>query len=107
LKSDYGIETRVINMHTVKPLDKEAILRAVRETRCIVTAEEHQVGGLGNLVAAAILEGVSGDGKIIPFGMVGVKDRFGESGLPRQLVKEFEVAAEFIADKARQLLKLR
>ena len=107
LKSDYGIETRVINMHTVKPLDKEAILRAVRETRCIVTAEEHQVGGLGNLVAAAILEGVSGDGKIIPFGMVGVKDRFGESGLPWQLVKEFEVAAEFIADKARQLLKLR
>jgi transketolase len=106
LKTDYGIETRVINMHTVKPLDKEAILRAVRETRCIVTAEEHQVGGLGNLVAAAVLEGVSGDGKIVPFGMVGVKNRFGESGLPWQLVKEFEVAAEFIADKARQLLKL-
>ena len=106
LKMDYGIETRVINMHTVKPLDKQAILRAARETKAIVTAEEHQTGGLGNLIASAILEGLGGDGKMIPFGMVGVKDRFGESGLPWQLIKEFEVAAEFIADRARKIMKL-
>ncbi len=106
LKKDYNIETRVINMHTVKPLDKEAIVKAARETGAIITAEEHQIGGLGNLVAAAVLDGASSDGKLLPFGMVGVKDRFGESGMPWQLIKEFEVAAEHIADKARKLLNL-
>jgi len=106
LKKDYNIETRVINLHTVKPMDKEAIIRAAKETKVIITAEEHQIGGLGNQVAAAILNGLSGDGNMMPFGMIGVKDRFGESGLPWQLIKEFEVSAEYIADKARTLLKL-
>jgi len=87
-------------------MDKEAITRAAKETKVIITAEEHQIGGLGNQVAAAILNGLSGDGNMMPFGMVGVKDRFGESGLPWQLIKEFEVSAEYIADKARTLLKL-
>jgi len=105
LKQDYGIETRVINMHTVKPLDREAVRRAAMETGAIITAEEHQVGGFGNQVAAAVMNGISSDGKMIPFGMIGVKDRFGESGLPWQLVKEFEVAAEYIADRARKMLK--
>jgi transketolase len=107
LKSDYGIETRVINMHTMKPLDKEAIIKAAKETKAIITAEEHQIGGLGNLVAAVLMDNSVSIDKIIPFGMVGVKDRFGESGLPWQLVKEFEVAGEFIADKARHLLNLK
>jgi transketolase len=107
LKSDYGIETRVINIHTIKPMDKEAIIKAAKETKAIMTAEEHQIGGLGNLVAAVLMNNSISIGKLIPFGMVGVKDRFGESGLPWQLVKEFEVAGEYIADKARQLLKLK
>jgi transketolase len=106
LKMDYGIETRVINMHTVKPMDKKAILKAARETSAVITAEEHQVGGFGNQVAGVIMNDMAAIGKAVPFGMIGVKDRFGESGLPWQLVKEFEVAAEFIADKARELLKL-
>ena len=102
LKTDYGIETRVINLHTVKPLDKEAIIRAGRETKAIVTAEEHQVGGMGNWIAATLCTaGVS-----VPFGMVGVADRFGESGLPWQLIKEFGVTAEHIAHKAREVMKL-
>jgi len=105
LKTDYNIETRVINMHTVKPLDRETILRAVAETGAIITAEEHQVGGLGNQIAGVVTTG--NDKKPIPFGMIGVKDRFGESGLPWQLIKEFELAAEFIAEKARVLLKLK
>lgn len=106
LKSDYGIETRVINMHTVKPLDVESIVKAGRETGGVVTAEEHQVGGLGNQIAAALMNNSLSVGKVVPFGMIGVKDRFGESGLPWQLIKEFEVAAEHIAEKAREILKL-
>jgi len=106
LKTDFGIETRVINMHTVKPLDKKAIIRAAAETKAIVTAEEHQVGGLGNLVAAVICRDCPSDIKRIPLGMIGVQDRFGESGQPWQLIKEFGVAAEHIAHEAKRLLGL-
>jgi transketolase len=106
LKTDYNLETRVVNMHTLKPIDRDTIARAARETGGLVTAEEHQVGGLGNQVAAVIMSETGAEGKALPFGMVGVKDRFGESGLPWQLVKEFEVSAEYIADMARKLLKL-
>lgn len=104
LKTDYDIETRVVNVHTMKPLDREAIVKAASETGAVITAEEHQVGGIGNQIAGVILSGGSLAGK--PFAMIGVKDRFGESGLPWQLVKEFELAAEHIADKARKILKL-
>ncbi len=107
LKTDYNIETRVINLHTLKPIDKNAIIKAARETKAIITAEEHQVGGLGNQVAAVVMKAASSVGRAIPFDMIGVNDRFGESGLPWQLVKEFELAAEFIADRARTLLKIR
>ena len=107
LKTDYNVETRVINLHTVKPMDKEAILRAARETGAVITAEEHQVGGLGNQIAAVIMKDAAASGKATAFDMVGVRDRFGESGLPWQLVKEFGVSAEYIADAARKLLKLK
>ncbi|MEA3297054.1 MAG: transketolase C-terminal domain-containing protein, partial [candidate division Zixibacteria bacterium] len=106
LKTDFGIETRVVNMHTVKPIDKAAIIRAAAETRAMVTAEEHQVGGLGNLVAAVMRRERSIDSKELPFDMIGVQDRFGESGKPWQLIKEFGVAGEHIANMAKQLLKL-
>ncbi|MDH3891595.1 MAG: transketolase [candidate division Zixibacteria bacterium] len=106
LKKDFGIETRVINMHTVKPLDKKAIIRAVFETKAVLTAEEHQAGGLGNLVAAVICRDCPDETKSVPFAMVGVQDRFGESGKSWQLIKEFGLAAEHIADKAKQILGL-
>ncbi len=106
LKTDYNINSRVINMHTVKPMDTAAIIKAAKETKAIVTAEEHQVGGIGNKIAGIIMNEMSSIGKAIPFGMIGVQDRFGESGLPWQLIKEFGVAGEYIADKARKLLKL-
>ena len=102
LKKDFGLETRVLNMHTLKPLDRESIIRAAKETGAVITAEEHQVGGLGNLIAAVIARA----GLNVKFDMVGVEDRFGESGLPWQLVKEFGLAAEHIADRAKKLLKL-
>lgn len=102
LNKDFGIETRIVHMHTVKPMDDEAIIRAAKETKAIITAEEHQVGGLGFRVASVLCD----NGLSVPFGMIGVQDRFGESGKPWQLVKEFGVAGEHIAQKARQILNL-
>jgi len=106
LKMENGIETRVINMHTVKPLDNNAIIRAATETKAMLTVEEHQVGGLGRLVATTIQCEHSLDNKPLPFAMIGIQDRFGESGQPWQLIKKFGVAAEHIAHKAKELLNL-
>jgi transketolase len=107
LKEDFGIETRVINMHTLKPLDKETIIRAAKDTGIIVTAEEHQVGGFGNLISAAVSQATELYKKPMLFGMIGVKDRFGESGAPWELIKEFEVSAEHIAQKAKELFDIK
>nr|MBN2277992.1 transketolase [candidate division Zixibacteria bacterium] len=104
LKEEYDLETRIINMHTLKPLDKKAVIRASVETGAILTAEEHQVGGLGNLIAAALMQNRPVSGDRVPFDMIGIPDRFGESGQPWQLIKEFELAAEFIAMRALRLL---
>ncbi|MFH1450657.1 MAG: transketolase [archaeon] len=101
LKEEFGIETRIINIHTVKPLDKKAIQQAAKETKAILTAEEHQAGGIGNQIAAAILE--SGN-SIEMFAMIGVQDRFGESGQPWELMKYFGLTAEFIAQKGKELV---
>jgi transketolase len=105
LKTDFGIETRVVNMHTVKPIDRSAIVRAALETKAVITAEEHQIGGLGNIVAGVILGERKLVSKPLLFDMVGIADRFGESGQPWQLIKRFGVAAEHIAQKARKLLQ--
>jgi transketolase len=107
LKKDYGIETRILNVHTVKPLDEDAIVRAAADTGVVVTAEEHQVGGFGNLVAAVIAGSDKVYGRPTIVGMVGVKDRFGESGAPWELVKEFEVSAEHVAAEAKRLYDLK
>jgi len=102
LKKEKGIETRVINMHTVKPLDKETIIKAAKDVRVIVTAEEHQKGGFGNLISSAVLE--ANLAKTPKFAMIGVNDRFGESGAPWELMKVFGLTAEFIAYKILKLL---
>ena len=104
LKEDFDIETRVINLHTLKPVDEEAIIRAALDTGVIVTAEEHQVGGFGNRISAVVSQSlqVYQKGRVI-MGMIGVKDRFGESGQPWELVKEFEVSGEHIAQLAKKL----
>jgi transketolase len=107
LKEDFGIETRIINMHTIKPLQKEPIIKAALETGIIVTAEEHQVGGFGNWIANVVSQALELYKKPVLFGMVGVKDRFGESGQPWELIKEFEVSAEHIAFKAKELYDIK
>jgi len=105
LKSELDIETRVLHFHTIKPLDSGAIVRAARETRCVVTAEEHQVGGLGFRVAAAIAEEWTSMPTPPRFAMIGVPDRFGESGKPWQLMRHFGLTAEYVAVKVRELLQ--
>jgi transketolase len=104
LKEEFGYETRVVNMHTMKPIDQEAIIRAAKETGVIVTAEEHQIGALAWRVSGILTESPELFG--VPFitGAIGVKDRFGDSGAPWELIKEFEVSAEHIAQKAVELL---
>lgn len=106
LKNEYDIETRVINAHTVKPIDEQAILAAANEIGTIITAEEHQVGGFGNIVAG-IAARRTDHSKPLKIAQIGVKDMFGESGQPWELMKLFELTAEDIAKKALELLNLQ
>lgn len=100
LKKEFGIETRVINSHTIKPLDREAIEKAAREIGKIVTVEEHQKGGVGNLVAGVIAEA----GIPVRMKMIGMDDRFGESAQPWELIWKYKLAAEHIALAVQELL---
>jgi len=107
LKTDFGYESRVVNLHTLKPLDASAIIRAARETGVVITAEEHQIGALAWRVSGVITETPSLYGVPIITGAIGVKDRFGDSGAPWELIKEFEVSAEHIARKAVELMEVK
>jgi transketolase len=104
LKEEYGIETRIVNVHTVKPLDIATIVRAAEETQVVITAEEHQVGGFGNIIAGAILQYRPNFRRPLQFAMVGVADRFGVSGNPWELVQHFGLTAEHIARRALDVL---
>ncbi len=107
LKEEHGLEVRVVNMHTVKPLDLGAIVQAAAQTRVIVTAEEHQLGGFGNIIAGAILKHRRHFTRPLLFDMVGVRDRFGLSGKPWELVQHFGLTAEHIAERVLKLCERR
>ena len=106
LKKEFGYETRVLNIHTMKPIDAAAILRAAKETGVVVTAEEHQIGALAWRVSSVLTESPELYGTPVITGAIGVKDRFGDSGAPWELIKEFEVSAEHIAQKAAELVTI-
>ncbi|MEI8032182.1 MAG: transketolase family protein [Chlorobiaceae bacterium] len=90
-----GVGVRVINMHTIKPIDTLAIVRAANDTGAIVTAEEHQIyNGLGDAVA-----NVCGRNIPVPIEMVGVEDQFGESGKPDELLRKYKLTTEDILEK--------
>lgn len=92
---DKNIDARVINIHTIKPIDKDIIVEAAKETGLIVTAEEHSIiGGLGSAVAEVVSEEYP-----VKVLRVGVKDTFGESGKPSELLKKYGLTAEDIANK--------
>lgn len=95
-----GISAEIINVHTIKPLDKETILHSINKTGCAVTAEEHQVnGGLGESVARVLAEN-----KPAPLELVGVNDRFGESGTPAQLMEKYGLNAASIVLAAKKVI---
>ncbi len=91
-----GIHAEVINIHTIKPLDTQAILESVAKTRCLVSAEEHQInGGLGDSIAQFLANNMP-----LPQEFVGVNDSFGESGKPADLMDKYGLNAVSIAEKA-------
>ena len=95
-----GISARVIDMHTIKPLDEELVAKAARETGAIVTAENHNCyGGLGSAVAEVLVKKCP-----VPMEMVAVNDRFGHSGNALELLKRYGLSAEMVAEKARQVM---
>jgi transketolase len=97
-----GLEVGVVNVHTLKPLDTEAVRRAAASTRLVVTAEDHQViGGLASAVAEALAEAGAGTRLL----RIGVQDAFGESGLPSAVLAHFRLDAKGIADQVRAALK--
>lgn len=96
-----GISAEIINIHTIKPLDEEAILKSIAKTRCIVTAEEHnRIGGLGDSVAQAIIKN-----DIVPQEYVAVDDSFGESGTPAQLMQKYGLDAPSIVAAAKKVMQ--
>ncbi|WP_143474414.1 transketolase family protein [Proteiniborus sp. DW1] len=98
-----GIEARIINIHTIKPIDKDIIIEAARETRAIVTAEEHNIiGGLGSAVAEVLVESYP-----IPMERVGVRDTFGESGSGDELLVKYGLTADKIVEAARRAIGRR
>jgi transketolase len=104
LKEEHAIETRIVNVHTVKPLDVATLVEAADETRVVLTAEEHQVGGFGNIIAGAILRNRKNFRQPLQFDMVGVADCFGISGNPWELMQHFGLTAEHIAKRVLDLL---
>lgn len=99
----HKISVRVINCHTIKPIDKETILKAAEQTGAIVSAEEHQVtGGLGGAVAEVLSQNFP-----VPLKIIGVEDRFGESGEPNELLEKFGLTKEAIIKAITQVLRMK
>jgi transketolase len=96
-----GISVEVINIHTIKPLDEESILKSISKTGCIVTAEEHnKFGGLGESVARCLAEN-----NPIPHEFVAVNDTFGESATPSQLMEKYNINDEAVVNAVMKVLK--
>jgi len=98
--NEQNISTDVINIHTIKPLDSEAIIKSVQKTKCIVTAEEHMLnGGLGDSIAQLLSRELPS-----PLEMVGVNDTFGESGTPRQLMEKYGLTSNDIINAVNKVI---
>lgn len=96
-----GVKVRVVNNHTVKPMDEKTIIQAAKDAGALVTVEEHQInGGMGSAVAEVVTRNFP-----VPIEFIGVKNRFGESGPPQDLIKYFGMAPEHIVKAARKVIK--
>jgi transketolase len=95
-----GISVEVINIHTIKPLDEEAVLASIRKTKCAVTAEEHNIiGGLGDSIAQVAAKNLP-----VPIEYIGTKDTFGESGKPIELLKKYGLDVSDIVAAAEKAI---
>ncbi|HAA21750.1 MAG TPA: transketolase [Cytophagales bacterium] len=98
--AEQGISAEVVNIHTIKPLDTEAILKSVAKTGCAVSAEEHQInGGLGESIASTLVRN-----QPAPLEIVGVNDQFGESGKPMDLLAKYGLSTQAIVDAAKKAI---
>lgn len=98
--NELNINAEIINIHTIKPLDKEAVIKSVSKTRCVVTAEEHMLnGGLGDSIAQLLSTEMP-----LPLEMVGVNDTFGESGTPRQLMEKYGLTSSDIVNAVKKVI---
>jgi len=96
-----GVSVELINMHTIKPLDFQAVLQSVRKTKCVVTAEEHMInGGLGDSIAQVLIQHL-----LVPQEYVGVNDTFGESGDPMELMTKYGIDTQNVVDAALKVIK--
>jgi len=99
--NEKGVSVDVLNIHTIKPLDDEAILKSVTKTGCVVTAEEHNyLGGLGESIARVLVKN-----NPVPQEFVATNDTFGESGTPQQLMKKYGINSESIIDSVIRVIK--
>ena len=95
-----GIDAEIINIHTIKPLDSEAILKSVAKTRCIVSCEEHnRLGGLGDSIAQLLIQN-----DLVPMEYIAINDVFGESGTPAELMKKFGLDDLHIVEAAKKVI---
>lgn len=98
-----GINARLINLHTPKPIDKDCIIKAAKETGAIVTAEEHTIaGGFGSAIAEVVAENCP-----VPIKFVGIRDKFGVSGEPDELFEFFGLKAKYIVKAAKDALAMK
>ena len=103
LLAEQGIDAEIINIHTIKPLDEAAVLASVSKTRCVVTAEEHQLnGGLGDSIAQLLARQ-----EPLPLEMVAVNDTFGESATPDQLMQKYGLMETDIVKAVTAVMKRR
>ena len=99
--NEKGISVDVLNIHTIKPLDDESILKSVKKTGCVVTAEEHNyLGGLGESIARVLVKN-----NPVPQEFVATNDTFGESGTPQQLMKKYGINSESIIDSVIRVIR--
>jgi len=98
-----GLDARIINLHTPKPLDEAIIIKAAKDTGAIVTVEEHTIfGGMGSAVSECVSQNYP-----VPMKIVGIRDQFGESGTPLELLKHFNLETEDVVAAAREVLKAK
>src|SRR6186997_2247933 len=96
-----GVSVEVINIHTIKPLDEEAVIKSIKKTKCVVTAEEHNIiGGLGDAIAQCAAKNFP-----VPIEYVGTKDTFGESGTPKELLKKYGLDIGDIVKAAEKVMQ--